>query len=810
MNSNSIRCPYIGLKPYTEAESEFFFGREKETRLIIANLYAARLTILYGASGVGKSSVLRAGVIHNLKERDDVVTFLYNDWQIEPISGLKDTIKKTFKKLSGQEIELPNSASLVDFLSHFADKINKKLILILDQFEDYFLYNPLQEFPGSFSIQFPMALNVSNLPLNVLVSLREDALARLDRFEGSIPNLFDNYLRIEHLDRNGANEAIKKPLEYYNKHYAEPGKEIDIDQETVDEVIRQVKTGEVLLGDFGRGKLQIETESEIRVETPYLQLVMTRLWEEETATGSRNFRLGTLERLGGAESIVRTHLDGVINKLSSNEQYLCSTVFRYLVTPSGAKIAYDVLDLAEIAKVESEKLMPLLDKLSGSDFRVLRPLESPRGMQESAAEFSAAFGRTHAHQARFARLRTKRYEIFHDVLAAAILDWRARYLQAQEKAKEVQQFEKERRKAIRLRWVWSIAAFALGVFVTFLSYRYNWLGARSLYLSLKTNQMDVISWLVEEKVGENIVLDNISAEGTKRALVALRFAQELFPNNSKTKKYLDDFLRDSRRLTRPKNAQLELLQNNMMILREINKEVPYKPIENEIDSLNTRVIDMINQKTADDSLKSLGEFVLDSTVSDTTIFKGYLFLANNYKYYIDTTFVKNQILNLHDAITLFKKLIVLQNSDTATISRKLTSWQKFVQNQRPSPEKSQGRQYLQQLGDIIKQYATIANEEDFVTCRSVVNLVPQGITNVFTPGVICAWARFKSPRNEKVTFKWYSENSVFYTSSFSVPPSSSYRVHASKSFGGETSGMKEVRVYNSQNHLIGRRVFTIK
>lgn len=64
-----VACPYVGLVPYTEEDSRFFFGRERETRQVVANLFASRLTLLYGASGVGKSSVLRAGVLHELDSR---------------------------------------------------------------------------------------------------------------------------------------------------------------------------------------------------------------------------------------------------------------------------------------------------------------------------------------------------------------------------------------------------------------------------------------------------------------------------------------------------------------------------------------------------------------------------------------------------------------------------------------------------------------------------------------------------------------------------------------------------------------------
>jgi hypothetical protein len=48
-------CPYRGLMPYTEDDAELFFGRDRDTRLIIDNLKAYRITVLYGPSGVGKS-----------------------------------------------------------------------------------------------------------------------------------------------------------------------------------------------------------------------------------------------------------------------------------------------------------------------------------------------------------------------------------------------------------------------------------------------------------------------------------------------------------------------------------------------------------------------------------------------------------------------------------------------------------------------------------------------------------------------------------------------------------------------------------
>ncbi len=71
--------PYVGLQPYREGDRMFFFGREDESRIIISNLYAAPLTILYGASGVGKSSLLRAGVVPDLR-REAAAVLIFAEW----------------------------------------------------------------------------------------------------------------------------------------------------------------------------------------------------------------------------------------------------------------------------------------------------------------------------------------------------------------------------------------------------------------------------------------------------------------------------------------------------------------------------------------------------------------------------------------------------------------------------------------------------------------------------------------------------------------------------------------------------------
>jgi hypothetical protein len=63
--------PYFGLDYYDERFGAWFFGRESDGSKIITNLRAARLTLLHAESGVGKTSLLRAGVAWRLHRLAD-------------------------------------------------------------------------------------------------------------------------------------------------------------------------------------------------------------------------------------------------------------------------------------------------------------------------------------------------------------------------------------------------------------------------------------------------------------------------------------------------------------------------------------------------------------------------------------------------------------------------------------------------------------------------------------------------------------------------------------------------------------------
>ena len=219
--------PYKGLVPFEDSELDalLFFGRERESGIISENVLAARLTVLYGPSGVGKTSVLRAGVAHrlrsqarrNVEERGhpEFVVVVFDAWSEDPVGSLRAAVREELAAQFGSALlDEQEGEPLADTFGRWTEGFACDLLLILDQAEEYFLYHQGE---SGFAVDLPELVTRPGLRVRVLLSLRDDALAKLDRFKGRIPNLFANYLRLDHLDRRSAADAVLKPVERYNE-----------------------------------------------------------------------------------------------------------------------------------------------------------------------------------------------------------------------------------------------------------------------------------------------------------------------------------------------------------------------------------------------------------------------------------------------------------------------------------------------------------------------------------------------------------------------------------------------------------------
>jgi WD40 repeat protein len=379
--------PYKGLAPFEDSELDelLFFGRERDRAVISANLVAARLTVLYGSTGVGKSSVLRAGVARDLRSlQEQPLVVVHDSWAEHPLRSVTEAIA------AASHVE-PTSLSDT---AELAAALHGDVYLLLDQLEAYFVYHGADPALADGLLEL---LARPELPVHILLSIREDALARLDAFKNQLPGLLANRVRIDHLTRAAGRHAIVGPIERFGTLV--PAEEaLTIEPELVEAVLDGVRAGAVVQAGRGRG-VSKAAATQARIEAPYLQLVMQRLWEVERAERSRLLRLETLDRLGGPARIVELHLESAIDALTPEQRALAARMFNHLVTPSGMKISQGTRDLAGYAGTSAEAIAPVLETLDRE--RILRSVGG-----EDAED---------AH------------EIFHDVLADAVLGWRERF-----------------------------------------------------------------------------------------------------------------------------------------------------------------------------------------------------------------------------------------------------------------------------------------------------------------------------------------------------------------------------------------------
>ncbi len=456
---NSLVSPYVGLMPFTESDADYFFGRTTDVEVAATNLRAACLTIFYGASGVGKSSLLNAGVVPYLQkiaansvlpdESPEFILLVLREWANNPLDSLRLRIKEEIERavcnkkiphLRLSDVEKTARANaqnrdLCLLLNNWADLIKTDFLIIFDQFEDFFLHPEFLNGAGSFGEEFPKAVNSKDLPANFMLSLRDDAIAKLDFFKGKIQEPMKNTLRLLHLDRASTTEAIRKPLMKYNEKM---GTSFTIEDELVEKLLEDVQVDKIKFDTQGQANVNpVEAErrnsprksESYQVETPYLQLVMMRLWKDENTQREQRLALDTLiseEKLGGVQRIVETHLDDVMEHFEDADKELASEFIHFTVTRSGTKVPLDANDLAELAELPDRKpdIERILRQLSSGETRIFKIMLNRRNRNNPF------------------------YEVAHDALGPAILSWRKRQNDIKLQRLERQAEEEKRREEI--------------------------------------------------------------------------------------------------------------------------------------------------------------------------------------------------------------------------------------------------------------------------------------------------------------------------------------------------------------------------
>lgn len=183
--------PFKGLLSYAESDEAEFIGREKEISELLAHIKANDILILYGKSGVGKTSIIRAGIVPQLR----IINFLPIYIRIDFFSKIypSDQVDNTIKYISHSSHERKTE---VDGISNIKESVlvenDAQHVLILDQFEETFtIANREYQYSLIDRISFVIRENETSghRKIKVIICLREEYLPELEELTVTIPEL---------------------------------------------------------------------------------------------------------------------------------------------------------------------------------------------------------------------------------------------------------------------------------------------------------------------------------------------------------------------------------------------------------------------------------------------------------------------------------------------------------------------------------------------------------------------------------------------------------------------------------------------
>ncbi|NEQ19179.1 MAG: hypothetical protein F6K28_04675 [Microcoleus sp. SIO2G3] len=305
-------CPYRSLSYFTQKpeDAEVFCGRSTLTQELIGRVEQGhRFVAVFGASGSGKSSLLRAGLLYQLKLGQEIPgsdRWIYLQPftpQENPVESLKEAIAKGNREQgtgNGEELNsrLKPTLAMSQGIDSFANSLAnaQPIVMVIDQFEEAFTM--CQEDERNQFFEHLIQLNQQHQNLYIVIGMRSDFRSRLREYRPLTECINKSYINVEHLNREEIAEAIVKPADWVG---------LGMEGELKERIINDVE-------DYP-GSL------------PLLQYTLTQLWNEAHKQGEQFLRLDTYEQLGGIEGTLEKRAEQVYQSLAEEERTVAQRLF---------------------------------------------------------------------------------------------------------------------------------------------------------------------------------------------------------------------------------------------------------------------------------------------------------------------------------------------------------------------------------------------------------------------------------------------------------------------------------------------------
>jgi hypothetical protein len=379
---------YPGAQPFVDEplSRSVFFGRKMESRALADLILASRLVIVYAKSGVGKTSLLQAGVAQLLRDDGCLPLFVrVNDPKLDPLQRVLGGVADAARR-QDVEYQAGDTVSLWHFFKTAEFWRDDRLltpVLVLDQFEELFtlhdvdtrarfmrelgyLVRGVRPPVGERSVSgHAESLTDSPPDMHIVVSMREDYLGSLEEGADFIPRILDHRFRLTALTLEAAEEAMEAPAQ------------VKDDQLTTRPFHFKEGTVNAILTHLSRRTRGSTAGARMYVEPFHLQLVCQRVEAEARARQKDSdvpVEIG-LNDVGGESGLNKTLRDFFLTVLQRIEprrtrrrvRRLCQ---HYLISPEGRRLSVERTEIRRVLKLQSATLASLVEaRLLRSDQR---------------------------------------------------------------------------------------------------------------------------------------------------------------------------------------------------------------------------------------------------------------------------------------------------------------------------------------------------------------------------------------------------------------------------------------------------------
>jgi WD40 repeat protein len=192
------RCPYRGLTAFQPEEADWFFGRAQLVHRLLERVGRLPLVGVFGASGSGKSSLLRAGLLGTIAA-DGKLAGRWQTLLMTPTEHPVQALAEAVAKLSGLEVdrvyeELSGDRTALDIAVRnvlAAEPAEARVLLVVDQFEEVFTLCVDEGERGRFIDALLDATGAADSRTTVVVGVRADFLAHVMQYPRLLEALVD-------------------------------------------------------------------------------------------------------------------------------------------------------------------------------------------------------------------------------------------------------------------------------------------------------------------------------------------------------------------------------------------------------------------------------------------------------------------------------------------------------------------------------------------------------------------------------------------------------------------------------------------